>query len=131
MVDDNTHKSIGVRKEGTRRSEFTRTPPLIARMGCLQSKESTNPGVNRGRDTENQVNLILQAKHQRANVFTAATLDENFRPANIPKNSKQQELISELQIYFHIFHILHLYYTITSSPRLTIFPSFPRIRFKS
>ena len=47
-----------------------------------------------GRDTENQVNLILKAKHQRANVFTATKIDENFKIAEIPKNSKQKELIS-------------------------------------
>ena len=61
-------------------------------MGCLNSKEAGT--VRGGGRDEGQVNLIFQAKHQRANVFTSGVnIDDGFKPANIPKGEKQKELI--------------------------------------
>ena len=73
-------------------------------MGCINSKEAGS-GLPRARDTENQVNLILAAKRQRANVFTSgAGADENFRPKNISKSDKQRENISKQYVLSLLFY---------------------------
>ena len=64
-------------------------------MGCLNSKPESSQSPS-NRHTENQINLIFQAKKQRANVFNAGIKpDDNFRTKNIHKNDKQKDIIRE------------------------------------
>ena len=69
-------------------------------MGCLNSKgaDSSSHGFSSSaRDTESQVNLILKAKQQRANVFTQGLKpDDNFKIKFFSKSDKQKEIISKI-----------------------------------